>query len=280
MKPRNLLDKEKLDDLYNQQKLSINEVSKILGCCAARVYSNLIWNDFHIRNKSEARIGKSPWNKGLTKETNKSLMSVSEKNSKNRIGRVPPNKGKIRNDKIIIKIVKKQFHISTDYDLSSFGYRKQNPRSNGAIDWVLIEHANEIVRDRRKEDPDKFREYGRRNYEHHKQSYMERTKRWSKTKKGRISRAKQKYKHNQKGFVPLNTLIDIPSDWHHLHPQLPFVLSIDREIHRKYNGKKHYDSVNKEIGLNEIVGKSKEDIEYYIELNYPDEFKIYWFGNY
>ena len=87
-------------------------------------------------------------------------------------------------------------------------------------------------------------------------------------------------KRRQKGFIPLNESIDIPSDWHHLHPQLPFVLSIDRKIHQKYNGKKHYDSVNEQIGLTEIVGKTKEDIEYYIELNYPEEFKLYWFGDY
>ena len=280
MKPRKLLDKEKLDDLYNQQKLSINEVSKVLGCCTARVYSNLIWNDFYIRNKSEARIGKSPWNKGLTKDTNKSLMSISKKISEIQKGGVPSNKGKIRNDKILLKIVKEQSAISTNYDLSAFGYRVKAKRDNGAKDWILRKYEKEWKKKERQENPDKFREYGKRNYERHKESYIERAKRFNKTEKGRISRAKQKYKHNQKGFVPLNTLIDISSDWHHLHPQLPFVLSIDREIHRKYNGKIHYDSVNAEIGLNEILGKSKEDIEYYIELNYPEEFKIYWFGNY
>lgn len=280
MVPRKILDEEKLNDLYNKQKLSINDVSKALKCSTVCVSNNLIWRNFHIRNKSEARTGKSPWNKGLTKDTNKSLMSISKKISEIQKGRAPPNKGKIRNDKIILKIAKEQSAISTDYDLNAFGYYAKTVRSNGAKDWMLKSFYNELKRKNRKSDPEKFREYGRRNYEQHKESFIERAKLFNKTEKGRISRAKQKYKHNQKGFVPLNKIIDIPSDWHHLHPQLPFVLSIDREVHRKYNGKIHYDSVNKEIGLTEIVGKSKEDIEYYIELNYPEEFKKYWFGDY
>lgn len=280
MIPRKILDKEELNALYNMHRLSLKKVSIVMGCSIGPIINNLKYFGFEIRNKCESMIGRKSWNKGLTKETNSSLMSLSLKYSGHPTGRKPPNTGLISNDKILVKIIKKQSSITTDFNLESFGYRKTHVRKNGAIEWELREYANKKMREKRKQNPEKYNAYSRMHYQDNKEAYQNRHRLYNKTEKGKLNSKKKLYKHLQKGFIPLNKPLNIPFDWHHLTKELPFVMATDRAIHKSYYGKKHYDSVNKEIGLIELVGKSKEDIEYYIELNYPEEFKQYWFGNY
>ncbi len=85
--------KEKLVELYINQKRSFREISRVTGIPKTTVESYLKKYGIKIRknsHKSRLRYGKTPWSKGQTKETDQRLKEMGTKISKTKIG------GKIR----------------------------------------------------------------------------------------------------------------------------------------------------------------------------------------
>lgn len=263
MTPKILLDKNRLILFYIKKGLSQEKTADALKCTRSIIRSNLKYYEIHIRNLSEGMMG-----------------------------HLSPQKGSIRNHNILEKISKKQKYITTDWDLSCYGYFKSSDSSNK---WILKDFNNltgrNYYKNHKKESATRAKKYNQENsekvriqkqkyYKCHKEKIKKTIEAYRKTPKGKLTSIRHFYKQKGKGFIPINDALGIPFDWHHLTRELPFVMAIDREIHKSVYGKNHYDAVNEQIGLTEIVGKSKEDIEYYIELNYPEEFKKYWFGDY
>lgn len=259
------IERELLIKYYDKEGFCLRKTSKILNTSVFILLRLLRENGIHIRNKKEAKKFSPTWNKGETKKTNKILQKVSELVMKTKAVDLDE------------AIKNKQRFITTSQDLVRYGYAKNQILENNRFVWMSKEVIDERA-DLAKTDG--FRNMKHKNYIKKQEYYLKKIREYQQTSKGRMVSMKTTYKRRKRGFIPLNEALDIPHDWHHISKELPFVMAIDRKIHKSCYGKKHYDSVNEQIGLNEIVGKSKEDIEYYIELNYPDEFKIYWFGNY
>lgn len=256
MKPRKILNKDKLEEMYIKQSIPMYKVSVLMKCSRGCVENNLKYFGFPIRRGKEIYT-KPPWNKGLTKETSPKLKIISEKNRINQLGKIPGNKGMIYNRDIVLKIVKKQTGIHTDEDLSAFGYCKDGKYINGAINWRLKEYCRI-----------------------HNKIYQ-------KTEKGRDARARHKYRRNKKGFIPLTKPLKVEFDWHHIHFKLPFVVPVPRNTHQSIPGvkEKHCNLTNSATGWNIFVDKDSEItpleyVEFAVELNYPEQFRQYWFGDY
>lgn len=285
MKLRKIIDEEQLEYFYNKKKLSQDKVAEILHCSRRVVRSNLEYYDIHTRNPSEARELTSNWNKGLTKETDKRIANYAKRISKSRKGKEPWNKGIIHNNNILIKLLQEQPSINCDWDLTAFGYSKRILSRNGTITWVFRKYENARIQRLRKANSEKVKEYRKEYYQLHKEKLKKKVLDYQKTPKGKLTTIKSTNTHLGKGFISLNENLKITSDWHHIHKDLPFVISVDRKIHRANLGKKHYDLANSTMGWNIFVDKnseitSLEYVESIIELNYPEQFKIYWFGNY
>ena len=163
--------------------------------------------------------------------------------------------------------------------------------------------------------PDKRREYGKKTYRSHRIERIKKVKTYqsnhrnermvyiqeyylknkehikrkailhSKTPKGRLAARKANARHREKGFILLTDILDIPFDWHHIHTNLPFVIAVNRKIHRITTGGDHYNQVNTDSGYDDFVDMnseftSKEFVEAKVEILYPEQFKQYWFGDY
>lgn len=283
-------------EYYDTQHLSLRDTALKLNISMASLKTNMKDYGIFIRTQSEARKGKEPWNKDLTKKTDIRVLEYTIKSAITRKGIPSSRKGIIKNNGIPQKIEKRQKSITTDEDLSIYGYMRSNKKSNGAIQWISKEskiQKDASYREKHKEEislkaktyywmnKEKKRIYHQKYYDLHKTEIKARVKKWMfTTEKGRISIRKNTHKRRKRGFIPLNTPLNIEYDWHHLHKELPFVIAIDRELHRSRYGKTHYDYINEKIGLKGIVNKSKEDIEYYVELNYPIQFREYWFSGF
>lgn len=126
-----------------------------------------------------------------------------------------------------------------------------------------------------------------------KEIIAEKTKQWAKSPSGKISKAKHHYKRKKYGFLPLFQIENngsIKTEWHHISPNLPYVIPVPQEIHRKIGGgkKEHYKGVtflfykwlNKNSDIKIIKFRTK-DKELLIENiindrdNYMETFKKY-----
>lgn len=287
MKPKNLLEKKQLEYFYIEKKLSQEETANALKCNRTDIRNNLKYYSIHTRNPIEAQKLKVPWNKGLTKETNSSLMIASLKISEFTKGRLVWNKGIIQNDKILVKILQEQPSISCEDNLIAFGYSKKTISSNGAIVWVFRKYENARAQKLRKQNPKGIKEYRKRYYQLHKEKLKKKVLDYQKTPRGKLTIFRSTNKHLQKGFIPLTDSLDIEYNWHHIHKKLPFVIAISKRIHRKVGGRKenHCDLANAKSGWNIFIDKNSEVtsfeyVESIVELNYPEQFRQYWFGNY
>lgn len=246
MVQRKILDKKELEYFYNTKGLSQREIANEMKTTRFFVLKNFECYGICVRNQSEAQ-----------------KLSVIK-------GLKSSQKGLIFNRDVSGKIAKKQKCISTDNDLSECGYKKKGIQSNGAIVWCLKEVCS-------------F--YDKKFYQNHKEKVKESARNYRRTPNGKLNGIKNHNRHKGKGFIPLNTKSKDFSDWHHIHPKLPFVVSIDRNIHMRCLGKKHYDSTNSASGWDIFVDfnseiTSLEYIESKIEIHYPILFKQYWFGDY
>jgi len=75
-------------EIYGLEKA--NQLKQLRSISAKKFYQD---NKERIKPLLQTHSGKSPWNKGLTKETNDSLKRIGEKNSILRLGHAPWNKG-------------------------------------------------------------------------------------------------------------------------------------------------------------------------------------------
>lgn len=269
----------KKDDLikkYEIQKMSLSAIAREFGVTHYLIERILKDYGIRIRNHDEAAQMVS-W------------VQILKNNPKHELNRIPWYSLQKREREIIDEAIKqKQKHIQTDIDLTSFGYVSHiNKRDKK--EWT----SPESYTNQKKQKRIRWRENSevRKNtYERCKtwnEANRERTKewrrKWEKTEIGKASLAKSRHKRRSGGSIPLNKeLNDVPSDWHHVAPSLPFCISIPREIHQSVGGnsKQHFTKVNELAGYPEFNCGEKEDIEYYIELNYPEQFRQYWFGNY
>lgn len=110
-------------------------------------------------------------------------------------------------EELLIKIKNKQKTILTDDDLSKYGYQIHN-HSFKKKQWVLNEFKRELDR------------------------------KYSKTEKGKITNAKARHKHREKGFILLFSLNNktIEIEYHHVHPNLPYVIPVPKKIHKSIHG--------------------------------------------
>lgn len=210
------------------------------------------------------------------------------------------------------KIDAGQEYIAINFDLNPYGYAKQGTNMQGIQQWRLKEETKKYSQRYRIENKNRLKSLAHDYYLKYKDEIDERSKQWRlnnpekvkiikkraikkhknkyhkkyiKTSKGKISHAKGIARHRKKGFVPLNASLKQEYDWHHIHKELPFVIAIPRDIHRKYGGKRHCDSVNKKtintifVNENEDI-TSKEFVEAKVEILYPEQFRRYWFGHY
>lgn len=285
MKPKKILDSNQLEYFYNEKKLSQEKTADAMECDRIDIRNNLKYYNIDTRNPDEARELVSNWNKGLTKETDERIATYAKKISETRKGMIPWNKDKIYNEKILIKILQRQSSISCEYNLAAFGYSKKTISPNSAIVWVFRKYENARARKLRKANPQKVIEYRKEYYKLHKENLKKKVSEYQKTSEGKLTAARSSNTHSEKGFVPLNEKSEMVSDWHHIHPKLPFVVSIDRKKHRAHLGKKHHDLANSATGWNIFIDKNfetttSEYVESIVELNYPSQFRDYWFGNY
>jgi len=122
------------------------------------------------------------------------------------------------------KINANQKYITTDVDLSKFGYVGKNSK------WRLISYQQEI-----------HKKY----YMEHKEELRKKNRAYRKTSKGRIAIIQGSRRHKEKDVIQLFGLEGIALneiDFHHLSPNLPYVIPIPREIHRSIGGRNpnHY----------------------------------------
>lgn len=167
------------------------------------------------------------------------------------------------------KVKEKQKFIKTNGDLSQSGYTKAG-HHQGIQVWVEIEYSRQIgrekalkykirIRNYRKEyyNSEKGKTYFHLYYLQHKELYLKRGKKWRENHKEKMREYARKFRntpygklkskecwhnHYNKGFVPLFVLNnqDIKIEWHHLFPDLPFVIPIPADIHQGNKGKNHY----------------------------------------
>ena len=268
--------KEDLIKKYEIQKLSLSAIAQEFGVTHYLIERILKDYGIRIRNHDEAAQMVS-W------------VQILKNNSKHVLNKIPWYSLQEREKEIIDEAVKqKQKYIRTDIDLASFGYILHiNKRDKK--EWI----SSEGYTNQKKQKQIRWHENAEvrgKTYERCKiwnEANRERTKAWrdvwKKTEKGKSSLAKSRHKKRSGGSIPLNKeLISIPSDWHHISPSLPFCINIPRKIHQSVGGNSpyHFTKVNELAGYQEFNYGNKEDIEYYIELNYPEEFKLYWFGDY
>ena len=167
------------------------------------------------------------------------------------------------------RIKEKQKFIKTDEDLSDKGYVKAGHQKGIQI-WIIKTYSIKISKDKyikyekqNKEYRENFyrsekgKKYYREYYISHKEIYDKRNKKWRETHKEKMLEYSRKYRntphgklktkenwhnHYHKGFIPLFILNnqDIKIEWHHLFPELPFVIPIPADIHQGNKGKNHY----------------------------------------
>jgi len=95
----------------------------------------------------------------------------------------------------------------------------------------------------RKEHVEEQREYFMKYRNEHKEHLNDYHKEW---RGNNPEKAAIYYnKRRQRGFIPLTEPISEPFDWHHIHPDLPYVIAVPRNIHRSgFNHEEHYEGVN------------------------------------
>lgn len=174
-------------------------------------------------------------------------------------------------EEIIKKINKNQIYISTNEDLSEFGYNKHGKNRSGTIRWrskrsereYYQEHAEErkshgkaYYEENREEMLQSCREWYRNNiekqkecckkyYEENKQTILEHNKKYSKTPEGRIAISRCSTKRNRElGFEPLNEWFP-DSEGHHIDKER--IIYIPKELHQS-------------ISHNVFTGKGMEEI--------------------
>ena len=81
------LDETRLMNLYDVECFSILKISKIMNCSEGCVKRNLVEYGAIIRTISEQTMGRIPWNKGLTKETDERVAKIAIGVSKGRKGK-------------------------------------------------------------------------------------------------------------------------------------------------------------------------------------------------
>jgi hypothetical protein len=69
----------------------------------------------------------------------------------------------------------------------------------------------------------------------------------------KLAIARRRHKRRGRGFVPLTTKnpYNEPIEFHHIHPELPYVVPCPKRIHQMFNGheKTHYQNVNAMLGF-------------------------------
>lgn len=79
----------------------------------------------------------------------------------------------------------------------------------------------------------------------------------------KISNARHCYKQRKRGFTPIiyTNPYNEPIDYHHIHPNLPFIIPCPKRIHQMFSGKEktHFDNVNAMLGV-------RFDIEYLLRF--------------
>ncbi len=71
---------------------------------------------------------------------------------------------------------------------------------------------------------------------------------------GKYINLRHNNKKRQRGFVPIVKKSPYPeenTEWHHIHPELPFVIPVPFFIHESFSGFKesHFNGVNSAMGL-------------------------------
>lgn len=157
------------------------------------------------------------------------------------------------------KIKVKQKYIRSNEDLSIYGYnRARPPHEDNKQEWVLKSHssymAKEYVKKHKEDKKELFQARAKRYNQTHKKERVEWQKEWRnknpekernihrryrKTPNGKIAEAKHRANRNKKGFLLLFK-VDYPKeqkiDFHHIAPNLPFVIPVPREIHKSIHG--------------------------------------------
>lgn len=133
------------------------------------------------------------------------------------------------------------------------------------------ERVRKYKKEWRRQNREKFNAQTRKYYKEHPEILQEKMKRYRKKHPEKVNnwiknhpekKAEYNHKRNQRGFIslmdnpfPSNIIIE----YHHIYPNLPFVIPIPKSIHKKYCGnrstlKKHFDY-------------NEQWIESYFELN-------------
>lgn len=168
---------------------------------------------------------------------------------------------------IKIKIKNKQKCINIDSNISKFGYMRMGlSHGKGKQQWILKSYANELqkkyyhnsIKERMR-----AKEYRKIYNQTHKKEHREWSRKWRKNNpekdkeiskkyreslKGKINEANHQAKRNKKGFEILcdfNYPEETKTEFHHVSPNLPYVIRIPKEIHRSINGRNsnHYIGV-------------------------------------
>jgi len=280
MIPRKILKEEKLDELYNQQKLSLRVTGRELNASVSCVKSNMKYYDIRIRTQSEGDIEKKEhWRKHLTcddiieryvfqelslSETSSDLnVSPSTLRKYMHLYNIPIRSQKEGNDirikksmeRISEKISMKQKYISSNDNLENYDYARCGTSSEGTIRWILKSYQKENIYKFRKNHKKEYDYYQKRWWSEHriemnskrclyhksnKKHFQEYRKKWLATPEGRLYHSRNNHKRREKGFIPLNAPLNIDFDWYRIHRDLPFVIAVNRGTHQKYNDYKNH----------------------------------------
>lgn len=174
------------------------------------------------------------------------------------------------------KIRRKQRFIKTNFNLEGYGYTRDG-QNKGVQIWIHKEYSKEnsrlkyikyrdyIIKYRKEyQNSERGKNYSHNYYFKHKEKYAMQRKRWyalnkeksleyvrkyRNTEHGKLKSRENYYNHIKRGFIPLFRLSDdnIDIEWHHIDPELPFVIPIPRGIHQRTKGKNHYIGVVQEF---------------------------------
>jgi hypothetical protein len=187
-----------------------------------------IFSEETIRKMSESHKGLTPWNKGKKGSIpwNKGRTGVYSEASLNKMSE---NNGSRRQDvRIKISIAKKGRQIRLPVE--------RRAEINRNISKSLLG----------RKVPD---EQKKKMHKPHPNIQGEKHYKWSGGKQ--LTWARQSGRKRKRGFMMIikNNPFTEPIDYHHIHPDLPYVIPCPVRIHQMFRGKSHYNLVNAFLGF-------------------------------
>lgn len=254
------LPKEILEEKYFNNLKTLSEIAADFGVSKCCVRANFERCGISVRDKYETRhlrykySGKFPLDETiLTKKYSieeKDVMEIAIE-----IGcsvawiyymihkyEIPINK-KDSIKKVIGNILENRKYITTNRNISQYGYRKLYTRNENQV-WILSSLYKHYLK-KSHGSYQKYKEY-HKTYDQSERG-KERARRYRQTSKGKMMMAKQHARKRERGFIPLTEPLNEEFEWHHMSSNLSYVIAIPKEIHHSVAGNSledHYSTIN------------------------------------